>query len=291
LVWKEVNPRRVPRGADPKRPRFSIRHALEVVPVAAIFGWLLSFKPIAESPAGNLPLLVGFAVLLLFGFLWCVSTASRAMESVCRERERRTLDGLLTLPVSRSAILGAKWFGSIVHPPFWYFVAVPLALNAGLNAAQPLRPLLLTAAVAAQVAFLASLGIRVSVASRTTLRAIVVIAVLLFVFVAGGWVALGIDRGASNAVNFVGSASDSRKGMSTADAGHVRGLFYTIGLNPLGGCIFLSGLRDAENDTALDRQFRDTQYAVSAYGTLIYALAAGVLWLDAWRCFRAGSGG
>ena len=128
-------------------------------------------------------------------------------------------------------------------------------------------------------------------ASRTTLRAGVVMAVLVFVFFAGGWVALGIDRGADNAVEINGSASDSRKGITAVNPGHMRGLFYTIGLNPIGSWGFLSGFRDADNVTALDRQFRDTQYAVSAYGTLIYALAAGVLWLDAWRCFRAGSGG
>jgi ABC-type transport system involved in multi-copper enzyme maturation permease subunit len=281
LVWKEVNP-----IAYPIALRNSSRYLAAFVPAAALLGWLLSLIPNTAAP-----FLLGLLTLLGPGLVWCEIVAFGAALSVCRERERRTLDGLLTLPVSHAVVLGAKWLGAVLRADVWYLVTLALAFNAGLNATHPLRALLLTAAVAAQIAFLASLGLRVSVASRTTLRAGVVMAVLAFVFFAGGWVALGIDRGADNAVEINGSASDSRKGITAVDPGHMRGLIYTIGLNPIGSWGFLNGFQQADNDTALDRLFRDTQYAVAVYATLIYALAAGVLWLDAWRCFRAGSGG
>jgi ABC-type transport system involved in multi-copper enzyme maturation permease subunit len=281
LVWKEVNP-----IAYPIALRNSSRYLAAFVPAAALLGWLLSLLPNTREP-----LLLGFLMLVGPGLVWCGTVAFRAVTSVCREREQRTLDGLLTLPVSHAIVLGAKWLGAVLCADVWYVVTVALAFNAGLNATHPLRALLLAAALAAQVALLASLGMRVSVASRTTLRAGVVMAVLVFVFFTGGWVALGIDQGASNAVEFDGAASDSRKGITAVDPGHMRGLFYTIGLNPIGSWVFLGGLQGGDNDTVLDRLFfRDTQYAVAVYGTLIYALAAGVLWLDALRCFRAGSG-
>src|SRR5213078_3279806 len=57
--------------------------------------------------------LVRVFLLLSLGLL-CLSAGLRAAAGIAREREQRTLDGLLTLPVERQAILSAKWLGSIV---------------------------------------------------------------------------------------------------------------------------------------------------------------------------------
>jgi hypothetical protein len=172
----------------------------------------------------------------------------------------------------------------LLCPPLDYFVAIALAFNLGLNITRPLPGLLLTMAVAAQVAFLASLGICVSVRFRSTLRAGVAMALLLFFLFSGGWVALGIDAPAGRYIDGFGTLSTARPDVPLADTSMIRGLFYTVGLNPLGGWLCLGGPERTLDSVSVDRQWLWEQCAVSAGGTLIFAVAAGALWLDAWRC-------
>src|SRR5581483_701306 len=44
-----------------------------------------------------------------------VGAALRAAAAVSRERERRTLDGLLVLPAGPAAVASAKWSGSVLR--------------------------------------------------------------------------------------------------------------------------------------------------------------------------------
>jgi ABC-type transport system involved in multi-copper enzyme maturation permease subunit len=223
--------------------------------------------------------------------VWCWVVGMSAAASVCRERERGTLDGLLTLPVSRSAVAGAKWLGAILNKRFYFWAIIVLAYFVGIGAAHSLRALFLPVTLAAQIAFLSSLGLRVSVASRTTLRARVVMTLLLLVFFAAGWAAWSMDSEAATAVDPFGTASDGWTAVPAAAPGQVRGLFYAIGLNPIGSWAFLCGIRNPGVDPAFERQFLRTEYAVAACGALVYASAAGLLWLDARRRLRAESNG
>jgi ABC-type transport system involved in multi-copper enzyme maturation permease subunit len=282
LLWKEINP-----TTDAKVDRFLDRSWPVVVLLALLAGCFLATTTDMDSGAGIPWIVVGFIPLVFFGVPWCWVVGFCAAGSVCREREQRTLDCLLTLPASRSAVAGAKWLGAIVYSRIYYLAIIALAYLVGTGVSHPLRALLLLITFVAQIAFLSSLGLRVSVASPSVVRARVVMALLLIVFFAGGWVALLMDSAAMKAVAPFGAASDRWAGLPTAGWGQVRGLFYTVGLNPVGSLTFLSGLREPDDDLVFDRQFLRTQYAVAACGTLIYALAAGVLWLDAWRCFRA----
>src|SRR5207248_3288957 len=51
---------------------------------------------------------------LVLGGLLGLGAMMHAVNSVTREREKDTLDGLLTLPVARDAVLEAKWLGGLV---------------------------------------------------------------------------------------------------------------------------------------------------------------------------------
>ena len=71
------------------------------------------FEPTGQL-AGNLAatsnVFVRIGTQLLGGMLG-LGALLHAANSVTRERERDTLDGLLTLPVERAAVLEAKWLG------------------------------------------------------------------------------------------------------------------------------------------------------------------------------------
>jgi ABC-type transport system involved in multi-copper enzyme maturation permease subunit len=282
LLWKEMGP-----VANPGVFEFLNRSWPVLVLSAAGLGWLVRTYCSAASREMNDIFMLSAVMMTYPGLAWCGFVAMRAAISVCRERERNTLDSLLTLPQSRSAILGAKWLGALLYPPLDYFVAMALAFNLGLNITQPLPGLLLTIAVAAQVAFLASLGICVSVRLRSTLRAGVAMALLLFFVFGSGWVALGMDSTAGRYVDGFGALSTVRPDIPLTDAPMIRGLFYTVGLNPMGSWWCLGGPRRTFDSEIVDRQWLWEQCAVSACGTVLFALTAGALWMDARRCFLA----
>jgi ABC-type transport system involved in multi-copper enzyme maturation permease subunit len=101
-----------------------------------------------------------------------VGVALRAAYSVRTERERETLDGLLTTPLTTEDILGAKWLGAVLSArgllAWLAFVWGLAVLGGGLSlAAVPLLAL----AWAAYAAAAASVGLWFSVVSRSSLRA------------------------------------------------------------------------------------------------------------------------
>src|SRR5207249_8809034 len=113
------------------------------------------------------PILRFLAVLAASG--WCLAVAWRAAGSVARERDRRTLGDLLVLPVSRLAILGAKWLGGPLRFRWLGYLLTALLTVGLLSAAlHPLAAFLLGLAVVVHVAFLASLGVWLSLENRNT---------------------------------------------------------------------------------------------------------------------------
>jgi ABC-type transport system involved in multi-copper enzyme maturation permease subunit len=289
LLWREINP-----TYNLKFVGLLDRYWPALVPSAALLGWLFPTDPQLVNLYGPLLFYLAIAMILLLypgGVAWCAITGFCAAASVCREREQKTLDTLLTLPVSDAAVLGAKWLGAVLSWRFCYFVAAAVAFFVGFGVAHPLRALLLPVAFAAQIAFVTSLGIDVSVASRTTLRAGVVMALLLIVFFAGGWIALAVDSDAGRAVDPLGIVFDTGAAGQAANPGQMRGLFYSVGLNPIGSWVFLSGVNNWGRDLTFDQQFEFTKYAVVACAALAYASAAGLLWLHACRRLRAEQNG
>jgi ABC-type transport system involved in multi-copper enzyme maturation permease subunit len=113
---------------------------------------------------------VGTAV----GCLLVVAVAVRASTALGSERDRQTLDGLLTTPLTNAAVLRGKWLGAVlsVRQAGLCLGAVWLLgfLAGGLHV---VSLLLLLAAWACYAAFAASLGLWCSLHCRTTLRATV----------------------------------------------------------------------------------------------------------------------
>src|SRR5205807_1496364 len=93
-----------------------------------------------------------FAFLVLPGVALLTGVAYRLAGSVTREREQRTLESLLTLPISRWSLLRAKWLGSLLSFNLC-LIAFALTLLIGVlaGALHPLSGLLLALAFGVQV--------------------------------------------------------------------------------------------------------------------------------------------
>jgi hypothetical protein len=232
---------------------------------------------------------------IAFALIWCFQVAFQSAACVCREREQRTLDVLLTVPVSRAAVLGAKWLGAILTSRFGYMIVLIVALNLAVGKLLLLDAALLLCVLAAQVAFLASLGVRISVTARSTLRARVTMAVALLLFFRGGWILSTLDVRATAAVSDARELVLEGKPVSLARPGLMRGLVYDVGANPVRSWFVLfrvrlenSDSRDRRNELLLEHPFNTAREAMIAAATLVYALAAAGLFLDACRCLRTG---
>jgi ABC-type transport system involved in multi-copper enzyme maturation permease subunit len=109
----------------------------------------------------------------LVACLLLLAVAVRAAGSVSGERDRQTLDALLTSPLDSSKILFGKWLGSILSVR-WALLWLGLIWGLGLvtRGLHPLAiPVLMTCWLV-YAAFLATLGTWFSIVSRTSLRAI-----------------------------------------------------------------------------------------------------------------------
>jgi ABC-type transport system involved in multi-copper enzyme maturation permease subunit len=110
---------------------------------------------------------IGIALACVIFLLVGLSAAGR----ISREREKRTLESLLMLPLERSAILFAKWWGSLMSARWlacgFAVIWVVGILTGGLNLyAVPL----LACAILVYTAFVASLGLWFSTVNRSNLR-------------------------------------------------------------------------------------------------------------------------
>jgi ABC-type transport system involved in multi-copper enzyme maturation permease subunit len=126
------------------------------------------------------------AVLYLGSACWALGVTFRAAGSIVREKQARTLDLLLQIPVDRRDILCAKWLGAILKGWPWIMVIlVDLLLGTLIGAYHPGPMELLLFALPAFVACLCSIGLFVSALVGTRLQAnltmgVVLLALLVF---------------------------------------------------------------------------------------------------------------
>jgi ABC-type transport system involved in multi-copper enzyme maturation permease subunit len=210
LLWKEVHLHSLVGSAPGGLPVVS--EVLILAAALAILLWLIiaahpgSGQDVAEFSTG----LVKVGTVILGGLLG-LGAIAHAVNSITREREKDTLDSLLTLPVTRDEVLSAKWLGGLVS---LRLTAVALAgvwlFGVATGGLHPVALLALVLAVAAVIEFLASLGLWLSMVSRTSLRANMA-AVLCLLLVAAGPLVIsqyiellapysGANRAASDAV-------------------------------------------------------------------------------------------
>jgi ABC-type transport system involved in multi-copper enzyme maturation permease subunit len=205
---------------------------------------------------------------VLLGGVLGLGAMTHTVNSVTREREKDTLDNLLTLPVSRDAILEAKWLGGLVslRAAAYGLVAVWAAgvLTGGLH---PLALLRLVPAVAAPVEFLASLGLWLSVVCRTSLRATMAAALGVLLVAVGPWIV-------ANYVEMLDPVA-GRSGTNEV---------VTAALMPVATWVRLAVPWRAY--ASLSAHYFEPLLA----GSLLYAVAAWLLWRAAGRRFRAYGG-
>jgi len=116
-----------------------------------------------------------------------LAVAIRGAGSISGERDRHTLDALLTTPMSARTIVWGKWWGCILGMRWawaWLFGIWVLGLLVG-----GVHPVMFPAAlvsVAIYASAFAWIGIYCSLVARTTLRA-TMMAIMLSVFLGGGY--------------------------------------------------------------------------------------------------------
>jgi ABC-type transport system involved in multi-copper enzyme maturation permease subunit len=196
LLWKELYGGIIV-GPQPPRLR-ELLHSpgmatILLISLAFLFLHGLSGPQLAPSLVWGLGYLFRVGTLVLAG-AWCVGLAFRTAVSVCKEREQRTLEGLLLLPIERPEILRAKWLGSVLRGRLFGYGLVALWL-AGLvsGVLHPWAVLLLAGGVTVCVLFLASLGVWLSLASRNTLWANLTMALFLLVLFGSSVIRANMD--------------------------------------------------------------------------------------------------
>jgi ABC-type transport system involved in multi-copper enzyme maturation permease subunit len=110
----------------------------------------------------------------LVACLLLLAVAVRAAGTISGERDRQTLDALLTSPLDSNKILFGKWLGSILSVR-WACLWLGLIWGLGLvtRGLHPLAVPVLVSAWLVYAAFLATVGVWFSIVSRTSLRAII----------------------------------------------------------------------------------------------------------------------
>lgn len=104
--------------------------------------------------------------------LMLLAVAVRASGSVSNERDRQTLDALLTSPLETSAILFGKWVGSITSVRWaWVWLGTMYALGIVTGGLQIRALGLLVAAWCIYAGVVSMIGLWFSIVCRTTLRA------------------------------------------------------------------------------------------------------------------------
>jgi ABC-type transport system involved in multi-copper enzyme maturation permease subunit len=202
----------------------------------------------------------------LASLIFLVITLS-ASQRVSGERQRRTLDSLLMIPTDRSAILFAKWLGSILsaHTLCWCLAAVWL-LGLVTGAVNPFALLLLASAVLVYTALAASLGLWFSTVNKTNLRATLSALLAGLLVLAGPGILFPL---------LTGTSVESH---SPFERGHWANWLMHYGLTPT---IALWTLTFRAEDLLQTPDMRPYLRIVAAMvGVQLYLAAAGVLW---WR--------
>jgi ABC-type transport system involved in multi-copper enzyme maturation permease subunit len=172
MMWKELFVESGPRLGWFLRICLACFVAITFLPGLTILAWHVMglsqpWRTVGESMNEWLRPTAAFV-----GTLMLLAVAIRASGSVSNERDRQTMDALLTSPLDSTAILFAKWLASIVSPRW---TAVWLASVAMLGLATGglhfWGALAFIAAWLVFAAFMAALGMWFTVVSRTTQRA------------------------------------------------------------------------------------------------------------------------
>jgi|GEM_PF-1834932 len=192
LLWREAYHSRKQSGVGMMVDLFTILLAVFLVILfcLVVSVWanttreLFTFIQVYINPC----LRVGTACL---GLSLCVGVGFRAAGTFSQERDLKTLDALLTLPVSRRAILGAKWLGSILRlRRLALLLAVLWVFGLLTTAIHPLAIPVMALAMAVHLAAITTIAIWLSLACRNAVSAYFATALVLMLMFLGSWLVL-----------------------------------------------------------------------------------------------------
>lgn len=174
--WKEKYTTGTKRTADDDSIRGVLIAVGVGVGVTVAFFALIALMALALSgfsrngmgAAGWLMLIAGVGAMLMY----LLTVGSATAGSVVKERQRQTLESLLTMPVDRRAILLPKWQVSITRGWWWGIPGLAVLPLAFLVSGAPAAALPVVGFAAASIPFTASLGLWLSVRCRTLTRAV-----------------------------------------------------------------------------------------------------------------------
>ncbi len=256
LIWKEMY---TGGRIIAFSPAFWIPLASLLAPLLLIFTLMLLGvtydRGRHEAELSNYNLFVRGTLLLLAG-LFCLGVAYRTSTGVARERQQGTLDALLMLPIPRQSILRSKWIGALYKGWGWALIFMPVVtVGFAVGVLHFLGAVFLLLAVGVFAAFLASLGLFLSVVSARVLTAQFRMALLLFAFL----MALAIELFVNDSTGLVNNAN--------------------MIFNPLTGWNFLCSIPH-EWSAAPDNM------ALVLIGIGFYAVVAWILWVVTCRLFE-----
>ena len=130
-----------------------------------------------------------FTVGTLVGCLLLLAVAVRAAGALSNERDKHTIDELLTTPLESGEILFAKWAGSVLSVRWaWAWLVAIWWLGVVSGGLQPGTLPLLAAAWLVYAGTFAAVGLWFSLVSRTTLRATLWTLLTTLMMAVGHWV-------------------------------------------------------------------------------------------------------
>ena len=208
--------------------------------------------------------------------LLLLAVAVRAAGSVSTERDKQTLDGLLTTPLDSDTILFGKWLGAVLSVRRgWLWLGGIWGLGVVTGSLHPLAlpPLVVTWLVYASV--LAGLGLWFSVTAGTTLRATT-------------WTLLSaVGAGLGHWLLMLCCATAFLFGPAQAPEVMTWLVQFLVGLTPpavLGYSLPFSSEQMVHNTTHPEDLWQTVAFAV--LGTAVWAALAAALWLGTSGRFR-----
>jgi ABC-type transport system involved in multi-copper enzyme maturation permease subunit len=188
LLWKEIH-------AD--APVGSHRFSALVMFLSMVFGWMLvavlvvmlllllsvSYDSVLGPGLSQIHQTVRALGSLLGGFMLLL-VPLYAAGSVIRERERQTMDALLTLPDGPAAVILAKWIGATqAVRPLWPCLLIIWGVGVVTGTLHVLAVPLLVLAWGIYALFFSALGLWFSVTQKTSVRAMLWALACLFALV------------------------------------------------------------------------------------------------------------
>jgi ABC-type transport system involved in multi-copper enzyme maturation permease subunit len=191
MLWKEIHCEGNTRTNWIAWSIFTVLLSATFVPAGLIIYYALRDFYAEVRPYDNIATHMNAWVRVcnvVVGCLTLLAVAVRASTVVSSERDKQTLDTLLTTPLDSSSIFYAKWVGSILGARFgilWLAAIWAIGIvTGGLHIA---ALLLVMAAWLVYAGFLATLGMWFSTICKTTLRATVLTILSTIILSLGHW--------------------------------------------------------------------------------------------------------